>query len=198
MGTFRETLVECDEGAPHLGPKQPRVYSDLSPKEKERVVVSNVQGRQNRGHGNNAMGTGVAGYGGAQNRDDNVVDDDVDEQPVQDLALNVDNMFQADKCDVFDFDVDEAPTAQTMFMENLSFVDPVYDEADPSIIRSKRYVFKHISTPEQIFSSKALIKMKAEALKEQTPATRPIKALTVYPPNTPAMLVPGCFQQKVK
>nr|GEU80070.1 retrovirus-related Pol polyprotein from transposon TNT 1-94 [Tanacetum cinerariifolium] len=44
---------------------------------------------------------------------DNVVDDDVDEQPVLDLALNVDNVFQADECDAFDSDVDEAPTAQT-------------------------------------------------------------------------------------
>ncbi|GJX93869.1 hypothetical protein Tco_0348455 [Tanacetum coccineum] len=32
-------------------------------------------------------------------------------------------------CDAFDSDVDEAPTAQTMFMANLSFTDPVYDEA---------------------------------------------------------------------
>ncbi|GJS95909.1 hypothetical protein Tco_0802877 [Tanacetum coccineum] len=32
--------------------------------------------------------------------------------------------------------------------------------------------------------------MKAEALKKQTTASRPIKALMVYPPNTPAMLVP--------
>ncbi|GJX26145.1 hypothetical protein Tco_0232441 [Tanacetum coccineum] len=32
--------------------------------------------------------------------------------------------------------------------------------------------------------------MKAEALKEQTTASRPIKTLTVYPPNTPIMLVP--------
>nr|GFD24597.1 hypothetical protein [Tanacetum cinerariifolium] len=29
---------------------------------------------------------------------DNAFDDDVDEQPVQDLALNVDNVFQADDC----------------------------------------------------------------------------------------------------
>ncbi|GJT85473.1 retrovirus-related pol polyprotein from transposon TNT 1-94 [Tanacetum coccineum] len=42
---------------------------------------------------------------------DNAVDEDVDEQPVQDLALNVDNVFQADDCDAFDFDVDEAPMA---------------------------------------------------------------------------------------
>ncbi|GJR35552.1 hypothetical protein Tco_1211236 [Tanacetum coccineum] len=34
-----------------------------------------------------------------------------------------------------------------------------------------------------------LIKMKAEALKKQTTASRPIKALTVYSPNTPTMLV---------
>ncbi|GJS79722.1 hypothetical protein Tco_0729603 [Tanacetum coccineum] len=63
---------------------------------------------------------------------DNVIDEDVDEQPVQDLALNVDNVFQANDCDAFDSDVDEAPTAQTMFMANLSSADPVYDEADPS------------------------------------------------------------------
>nr|GEV60472.1 hypothetical protein [Tanacetum cinerariifolium] len=65
-------------------------------------------------------------------RQDNVVDEDVDEQPVQDLALNVDNVFQVNDCDAFDSDVDEAPTAQTMFMANLSSVDVVYDEPDPS------------------------------------------------------------------
>nr|GEV86684.1 integrase, catalytic region, zinc finger, CCHC-type, peptidase aspartic, catalytic [Tanacetum cinerariifolium] len=63
---------------------------------------------------------------------DNAIDKDVDEQPVQDLDLNVDNVFQADDCDTFDFDVDEAPTAQTMFMANLSSANPVYDEAGPS------------------------------------------------------------------
>ncbi|GJZ31451.1 hypothetical protein Tco_0576498 [Tanacetum coccineum] len=108
------------------------------------------------------MARSAAGYGGAQNRvgnanpgqarhikrmgvaldeeqllfiaggQDNAVNEDMDEQPVQDLALNVDNVFQADDCDAFDSDVDEAPTAQTMFMANLSSADPVYDEASPS------------------------------------------------------------------
>nr|GEX51986.1 integrase, catalytic region, zinc finger, CCHC-type, peptidase aspartic, catalytic [Tanacetum cinerariifolium] len=63
---------------------------------------------------------------------DNSFNDDVDEQPIQDLALNVDNVFQADDCDAFDFDVDEAPTTQTMFMANLSSTDPVTDEDGPS------------------------------------------------------------------
>nr|GEX01697.1 hypothetical protein [Tanacetum cinerariifolium] len=129
-----------------------------------RVVVQNVQGRQNRRQGNNAWGADV----GAQNRvayanpeyfkdkmllmqaqenvvaldeeqllfitgeQDNVVDEDVDEQPVQDLALNVDNVFQADDCDAFDSDVDEAPTTQTMFMENLSSAYHVCDESSMS------------------------------------------------------------------
>ncbi|GJY81672.1 retrovirus-related pol polyprotein from transposon TNT 1-94 [Tanacetum coccineum] len=63
---------------------------------------------------------------------DNAIDEDVDEQPVQDLALNVDNVFQADDYDAYDSDVDEAPTAQTLFMANLSSAYPVYDEAGPS------------------------------------------------------------------
>nr|GEX30614.1 retrovirus-related Pol polyprotein from transposon TNT 1-94 [Tanacetum cinerariifolium] len=49
-----------------------------------------------------------------------------------DLALNMDNVFQADDCDAFDSNMDEAPTAQTMFMANLSSADPVTDEAGPS------------------------------------------------------------------
>ncbi|GJU37939.1 putative ribonuclease H-like domain-containing protein [Tanacetum coccineum] len=43
-----------------------------------------------------------------------------------------DDVFEADQCDAFDSDVDEAPTTQTMFMANLSSKDPIYDEAGPS------------------------------------------------------------------
>ncbi|GJY57394.1 retrovirus-related pol polyprotein from transposon TNT 1-94 [Tanacetum coccineum] len=104
-----------------------------------------------------------------------------------DLALNVDNVFQANDCDAFDSDVDEAPTSQTMFMANLSSAYPVYDEAGPSYDSD---ILSEQLTPEQIFWSQDLIKMKEEALKKQITASRPIKALTVYPPNTPATLVP--------
>ncbi|GKD68732.1 hypothetical protein Tco_1322822 [Tanacetum coccineum] len=62
---------------------------------------------------------------------DNVIDEDVDEQPVQDLALNVDNVFQADDCDAYDSDIDEAPTAQTMFMENPPSIN--HDEVLPNL-----------------------------------------------------------------
>nr|GEV77006.1 integrase, catalytic region, zinc finger, CCHC-type, peptidase aspartic, catalytic [Tanacetum cinerariifolium] len=59
----------------------------------------------------------------------NTFDADVDDEPVQDMAQSENNIFQANKCDAFDSDVNEAPTAQTMFMANLDSVDPVYDEA---------------------------------------------------------------------
>ncbi|GJX92986.1 hypothetical protein Tco_0347572, partial [Tanacetum coccineum] len=36
MGTFRETLVEGNQGALQLGQERARVYSDLSPKDKDR------------------------------------------------------------------------------------------------------------------------------------------------------------------
>nr|GEV90653.1 integrase, catalytic region, zinc finger, CCHC-type, peptidase aspartic, catalytic [Tanacetum cinerariifolium] len=70
MGIVRETLAEGTEGAPYLDLERPRVYSNLSPEEKD--------------------------------RQDNAIDEDVDEQPVQDLALNVDNVFQADDYPVYD------------------------------------------------------------------------------------------------
>nr|GEW24065.1 Gag-Pol polyprotein [Tanacetum cinerariifolium] len=247
MGSVQEPLAEGTEGAPHLGPERPRVYSDLSPEEKDqynaniratnillqglpkdiytlinhytdakdiwdnvkmllegfeltkedqesqmyddfehfqqykretvhdyyvwfaklindmrnnKMTMSRMQ-LNSKGQGMNPRGGGASGYGGVQNRvgnaspgqarqvkcyncndaeqllflaggQDDAIDDDVDEQPVQDLALNVDNVFQADDCDVFDSDVDEAPTAQTMFMANLSSADLVTDEAGPS------------------------------------------------------------------
>nr|GFD11702.1 hypothetical protein [Tanacetum cinerariifolium] len=87
-----------------------------------RVMVQNVQGRPNRGQGMNPWGGNVAGYGEAHNRVGNVNQGQA--RPGQART--------AEDCDAFDLDVDEAPTAQTMFMANLSSGDPITDEAGPS------------------------------------------------------------------
>ncbi|GJV64594.1 hypothetical protein Tco_1475422 [Tanacetum coccineum] len=54
------------------------------------------------------------------------------DEDMDDLALNVDHVFEANQCDAFDSDVDEVPTTQTMFMANLSSEDPIYDKVGPS------------------------------------------------------------------
>ncbi|GJZ73523.1 hypothetical protein Tco_0637669, partial [Tanacetum coccineum] len=75
----------------------------------------------------------------------NTFDADVDNQPVQDLALNEDNIFQADECDAFDSDVDDEPTGQTIFMANLSSVGSANPQAGPSnaSILSKVHTLKN-------------------------------------------------------
>ncbi|GJZ19761.1 hypothetical protein Tco_0556351 [Tanacetum coccineum] len=60
------------------------------------------------------------------------------------------------------------------------------------LCKPKPYYDEH----NKIFWSNDLIKIKAEALKEQTTTSRLIKALTVYPPNTPTTLVPRVFPTK--
>ncbi|GKA82633.1 hypothetical protein Tco_0789381 [Tanacetum coccineum] len=96
-----------------------------------RVVVQNVQGRQNRGQVISATtAMGVRPHSKDCHQPSNPQNSEYfkdkmllmqaqengDEQPVQDLALNVDNVFQADDCDAYERIVDEAPYAQTMFM----------------------------------------------------------------------------------
>nr|GEU89008.1 integrase, catalytic region, zinc finger, CCHC-type, peptidase aspartic, catalytic [Tanacetum cinerariifolium] len=93
--------------------------------------------RLNRGQGNNAKGTGAAGYGGAQNRVGNTNLDKMLLMQAQENSVALDEeqllfIASADECDALDSDVDEAPSTQTMFMENLSSAYPVYDESGPS------------------------------------------------------------------
>nr|GEX80436.1 retrovirus-related Pol polyprotein from transposon TNT 1-94 [Tanacetum cinerariifolium] len=68
--------------------------------------VGNVnQGQARQGQARTAQENGVALD--AEQLALNAFDDDVDEQPIQDLALNVDNVFQAKDCDAFDSDVQD-------------------------------------------------------------------------------------------
>ncbi|GJR23363.1 hypothetical protein Tco_0971890 [Tanacetum coccineum] len=98
-----------------------------------RIMVQNVQGRQNqrsRKTDQDKMLLMQAQENGAVLDEEellflageraNTFDADMDNQPVQDLALNKDNIFQADECDAFDSDVDDEQTAQSIFMANLS------------------------------------------------------------------------------
>nr|GEW45448.1 hypothetical protein [Tanacetum cinerariifolium] len=338
MGTVQEPLAEGTKGAPHLGPKRPRVYSDLSPEEKDRynanIRATNIllqglpkdiytlinhyidakdkwdnvkmllEGSESTKEDRESQ-PGAVGYERVQNRVGNANPGQARQvkcyncngirhiarnctQPkhpqnsdyykdkmllmqAQENGVALDTeqlLFLADDCDAFDSDVDEAPTAQTMFMANLSSADPVNDEDGPSydsdilseqvqpalyngheIIRDNHvptivhntkdtleiaeitrrkmndkmkdqkcvthkvkiaphdyskenflatFTPQKQLTPEQIFWSQDLIKLKYEALREQTTVSRLIKALTVYPPNTPATLVPRVLPTKIQ
>ncbi|GJU79146.1 putative reverse transcriptase domain-containing protein [Tanacetum coccineum] len=123
---------------------------------------------ENRGQGNNARGGGAAGYGGAHNKDGNAnpglarhikcynCNNIAQENGV---ALDEEQLLfiVADDYDAFDSDVDEAPTAQTMFMANLSSADPIYDEADPSYdsdILSEVYDHDHYQVVDNSLTAK--------------------------------------------
>ncbi|GJT27661.1 hypothetical protein Tco_0907936 [Tanacetum coccineum] len=90
---------------------------------RENVVAGNVGGQNRVGNMNPGQAKPIMCYNFAKGEQFTNFDEDVD-----DLALNVDHVFEADQCDAFDSDVDEAPTTQTMFMVNLSSEDPIYDE----------------------------------------------------------------------
>nr|GEY80241.1 hypothetical protein [Tanacetum cinerariifolium] len=111
-----ETLAGGTKGSPRLGPERPRVYSNLSPKEKDRHIARHCtqpKHPQNSNYFKDKMLLMQAQV--------NVVA--LDEEQL---------LLLVDYYDAFDYDVNEAPMAQTMFMANLSFADPVYDEADSS------------------------------------------------------------------
>nr|GEU60877.1 retrovirus-related Pol polyprotein from transposon TNT 1-94 [Tanacetum cinerariifolium] len=88
--------------------------------EGSKVVVHNVQGRQNKGQGNYARGAVAPGNEGVENRVGN-------ENPAQAKPIKCYNCNRiGGQANTFDDDVDEAPT---MFMANLSLADPIFDEA---------------------------------------------------------------------
>ncbi|GJX32760.1 hypothetical protein Tco_0242615 [Tanacetum coccineum] len=123
MGTVIETINRSAEGAPQLGPERDRVFTDLIQEEKERHIARQCP-QPKRPHDSDYFKDKMllmqAQENGAVLDEEKLLflageqvtnfDDDVDDPPEQDLALNVDHVFEADQCDAFDSDVDEAPT----------------------------------------------------------------------------------------
>nr|GEW17914.1 integrase, catalytic region, zinc finger, CCHC-type, peptidase aspartic, catalytic [Tanacetum cinerariifolium] len=147
MGRFKETLAEGKEGDIHLGPERDRVFTDLTPKEKDRYNT-NIRAINILLEGlPKDIYTLINRYTDAKDIWDNVkmllegghdtaVDEDVDEPPIQNLVLNVNNVFQANECDAFDSDVDEAPTAQTIFMQICGHDTAVDEDVDEPPIQN--------------------------------------------------------------
>ncbi|GKD04791.1 hypothetical protein Tco_1179765 [Tanacetum coccineum] len=78
-------------------------------------------------------GNGAAGNGGAHNRAGNA--NACQGKPIKCYNCMLDEeelLFLADKCDAFDSDVDDEPTAQSIFMANLSSAGPSNLQAGPS------------------------------------------------------------------
>ncbi|GJR12242.1 retrovirus-related pol polyprotein from transposon TNT 1-94 [Tanacetum coccineum] len=96
MGTTRVIVAEGTEGSLNLGPERPRVYSDLSQDEKDRRPPPPP----------------------LQYRDIRQQTSLLQEQPVQDLALNVDNVFQADDCDAYDSDKHQIQSSVDVYPTN--------------------------------------------------------------------------------
>ncbi|GJV68334.1 hypothetical protein Tco_1483843 [Tanacetum coccineum] len=63
------------------------------------------------------------------------------------LALNVDYIFEANQCDAFDSDVDEAPNIQTMFMRDLTLEQIFWAKDENDRKKVKASVLKPLSTP---------------------------------------------------
>nr|GEX98297.1 hypothetical protein [Tanacetum cinerariifolium] len=122
IGTIRETLAKCEEGALYLGPEQDRVVTDLSPQEKDRY---------NAGiHAINILHQGlpkeiytlINHYTNAKYIWDNVkmLLEGAQVQLVMEevrTELGMQILVKQDR---------------TMFMTNMSSADSVYDEAGPS------------------------------------------------------------------
>ncbi|GJW28739.1 retrovirus-related pol polyprotein from transposon TNT 1-94 [Tanacetum coccineum] len=101
-----------------------------------KVVVQDVRRRYNATNQgrpfqrNIARGNGVARNVGGEHVTN--VDDDVDDSPENDLALNVDHIFEVDECDAFDSDVDEALFKEVKEMEEI--FDQMNNEVDKNTV----------------------------------------------------------------
>ncbi|GKA72317.1 hypothetical protein Tco_0778533, partial [Tanacetum coccineum] len=68
------------------------------------------------------------------------------------FCINMDHVFEADQCNAFDSDVDEAPTTQTMFMANLTSeeVRPSYDSNTPFEVQDHDTFVDHMDEYHEV------------------------------------------------
>ncbi|GKA62569.1 hypothetical protein Tco_0762088, partial [Tanacetum coccineum] len=105
----------------------------------------------------------------------------------------------ADECDAFDSDVDDEPTAQSIFMANLSSVGSAnpHKQVPSNCIKStkvaiykQRAKFELTKREQRMDDQMHLAKQKAKELKANATPLPVLPPATVYPPNTSAHLFP--------
>ncbi|GKC38228.1 hypothetical protein Tco_1050612 [Tanacetum coccineum] len=127
LGTTRDTLGTTPEGGVLLGPERPRTYEDLSDTEKKRYDAD-------------VRATNIVLQGLPKdiyklinhNIEAKAIWDNVKMLLAGSELTKEDRESQADECDAFDSDVDDEPTAQSIFMANLSSAGSANPQAGPS------------------------------------------------------------------
>ncbi|GJU23547.1 hypothetical protein Tco_1156889 [Tanacetum coccineum] len=195
MGTTREIIDEGTEGTINLGPERPRVYSELSQEEKDSTWANATENKMMwmepfpHTTGQMILWLDVK----------SLHQQSVYEKPVRSYDWRVLSEVQAhdhyqdavcDHHEEHEMHDDVRPNhvvdshADYTSDSNMTSYDQntvVNNSLNAELATYKEQVELYERGPD-------IVKMKAEALKEHN--TRPIKALTVYPPNTPATLVP--------
>ncbi|GKB73398.1 integrase, catalytic region, zinc finger, CCHC-type containing protein [Tanacetum coccineum] len=127
LGTTRDTLGTTLEGGVLLGPERPRTYEDLSDTEKKRYEAD-------------VRSTNIVLQGLPKdiyklinhNIEAKAIWDNVKMLLAGSELTKEDQEPHADECDAFDSDVDDEPTAQSIFMANLSSAGSTNPQAGPS------------------------------------------------------------------
>ncbi|GJV70993.1 integrase, catalytic region, zinc finger, CCHC-type containing protein [Tanacetum coccineum] len=197
-GPQRKLIAEGNEGTLNQGPERPRDYSICHDDETDRML----RGMTNRRQGNNARGMFRNCYGIAQNSN-------VDESSyAQTMFMANQYIRKSGLCEAGRVDkiaigyknplcLHLARQVQHALYSGHVIVTPNHA---PTVVRDCEETLEQSKISRKKMHDKMKAnecvdnKMKDKALKEQN--TRPIKALTMYPPNTPATLVPRVLPTK--